>query len=111
MSHKNRAWFVSIENEATLTAVQDTEGFDLHTNFEQDVIIHEKIHNGEIKLKKNLARVSYEGIKLLQSNRSRMGLKFKVYMQETKDSKTIRWIADIKPKVTKDQKTSDMSVV
>ena len=110
MSHEKREWFVSIENESTLTAVQDTEGFDLHTNFEKDITVYHKIENGEIKVKKNLARVSYRGLRLLESNRTRLGLKFKVYMREKSNSKITQWIADVKPK-NKVQKVSPLPVV
>jgi len=111
MSHEKREWFVSIENESTLTAVQDTEGFDINTNFEKDLVVHEKIDNGENKLKKNLAKVSYEGVSLLQANRIRKGLKFKIYMRETKDSKIVRWVGEFKSKKTNFQKASILPVV
>jgi hypothetical protein len=111
--YKNRQWFVSTDEDDGLTKdlVSTILNFNSETDFLERANVYEKIEGVEMKLKKDLARLpSVDGecdaIAILKANHKTKNLKFRIYIQDSKDHKIVRWADDRKPVKKTYQKVS-----
>lgn len=96
-------YYIAPKNDSANSVVEDIAGFCIHTDFEKDVKVFDLDENGKQKENiENLCRMpSYDGVVIMNANRNRKGLKFKVFVQETPGSKIIRWFPDWKNGIRK----------
>lgn len=110
MSKNNRVWYVSYGNQAISKFVANNiSGFDVNSDFLMDRQVFER---GGVIERTHLARLpSKDSVTMIRRAKNNLGLKYKIYVQESRDTKIVRWIGDDDKEKPQFKKASEMHPV
>lgn len=91
--NSKRIWFVECLTTDTANFVANNIESNIGDTMSVSEVLVEVVEKGEKVLtpKNNLTQISWEGVEMLNFNRSNLGLKYNIYMKESEGAKCTPW--------------------